>query len=160
VWAKIQYESALALFSGDPRILTRLAEVNRQLVPPDKRIVVSISRQRMYLYLDGQLVKTWICSTGEPGRDTKPGHYKIQSKMPLAYASVWNLDMPYWLGIYYAGASENGIHGPPVQRSTGQKMWEGLLGYRVSYGCIILSEENAKALYEWASYFTPVDVVR
>ena len=158
--ARLEYEDLLRQNPGALEIEVRLAEIGPLLVAPQKRIVVSISKQQMYVYTNDRLLYTWVCSTGEPGRDTKPGHYKVQTKMPLAYSGPYDLDMPYWLGIYYAGSTENGIHGPPIQRANGQKMWAGLLGYRISFGCVILSDENVKTLYEWAPLGTPVDIVR
>jgi lipoprotein-anchoring transpeptidase ErfK/SrfK len=127
--------------------------------PPNlQRIVVDISEQQMYVYEGDNLLWKWVVSTGEPGRDTAVGQFKIQSKIEKAYASTWNLDMPYWLGIYWSGSIEDGIHALPINRATGLKLWEGLLGRRVSYGCIILSDENARTLYEWAKMGTPVIV--
>jgi lipoprotein-anchoring transpeptidase ErfK/SrfK/DNA-binding SARP family transcriptional activator len=126
--------------------------------PNPQRIVVDISEQQMYVYEGDKLLWQWVVSTGEPGRDTAVGQFKIQSKIEKAYASTWNLDMPYWLGIYWSGPIEDGIHALPINRSTGLKLWEGLLGKRVSYGCIILSDENARTLYEWAKMGTPVIV--
>jgi tetratricopeptide (TPR) repeat protein len=158
--ARLEYEDLLRQYPGALEIEVRLAEIGPLLVAPRKRIVVSISKQKMQIYTNDQLLHTWVCSTGEPGRDTKPGHYKIQTKMPLAYSGAYDLDMPYWLGIYYAGSTENGIHGPPIQRANGQKMWSGLLGYRISFGCVILSDENVKTLYDWAPLGTPVDIVQ
>jgi lipoprotein-anchoring transpeptidase ErfK/SrfK len=124
--------------------------------PRPQRIVVDISEQQMYVYEGDNLLWKWVVSTGEPGRDTAIGQFKIQSKIEKAYASTWDLDMPYWLGIYWSGPIEDGIHALPIQRATGRKLWEGLLGKRVSYGCIILSDENARTLYDWAKMGTPV----
>jgi lipoprotein-anchoring transpeptidase ErfK/SrfK len=75
----------------------------------------------------------------------------------MAYASTWSLQMPYWMGIYWAGSLENGIHGPPINRY-GQVMWEGYIGRPVSYGCIILSNTNVRTLYNWVEIGTPVIV--
>jgi len=118
--------------------------------------VVDISEQRMYVYEGDRLLWKWVVSTGEPGRDTAIGQFAIQSKIKMAYASTWNLDMPYWLGIYWSGPLENGIHALPIQRDSGYKLWDGYLGQRVSYGCIILSDENARTLFNWAKMGTPV----
>jgi hypothetical protein len=64
--------------------------------------------------------------------------------------------MPYWLGIYWSGPLENGIHALPIVRHTGYKLWDGFLGQRVSYGCVILSDKNAEMLFEWVRMGTPV----
>jgi lipoprotein-anchoring transpeptidase ErfK/SrfK len=86
------------------------------------------------------------------------GNYKVQNKIPNAYAYTWGLQMPHWLGIYWAGSLQNGIHALPIQ-SNGRRLWEGYLGQRVSFGCVILSTQNAQTLYRWASVGTPVDIV-
>jgi LysM repeat protein len=123
-----------------------------------KRIVIDLSAQRMYVYQNGQLLWNWVVSTGRPGQATVVGHYKVLNKIPNAYAYTWNLQMPYWLGIYWAGSLQNGIHALPIQ-ANGQRLWAGYLGQRVSFGCIILGTQNAKTLYNWARVGTPVDVV-
>ncbi len=123
-----------------------------------KRIVVDLSEQRMYVYQNGQLLWKWLVSTGRPGQATAVGHYRVLNKIPNAYAYTWSLQMPYWLGIYWAGSLQNGIHALPIQ-ANGQRLWAGYLGQRVSFGCIILGTENARTLYNWAAVGTPVDIV-
>jgi LysM repeat protein len=123
-----------------------------------KRIVIDLSDQRMYVYQNGQLLWNWVVSTGRPGQATLTGSFKVLNRIPNAYASTWGLQMPYWLGIYWAGSLQNGIHALPIQ-ANGQRLWEGYLGRPVSFGCIILSVENAATLYNWAPVSTPVDIV-
>ena len=122
------------------------------------RIVVDLSAQRMLVYQNGQLLWNWVVSTGRAGQSTSVGHFKVLNKIPNAWASTWSLKMPYWLGIYWAGSLQNGIHALPIM-SNGQTLWAGYLGAPVSFGCIILSTENARTLYNWAPVGTPVDVV-
>lgn len=160
--AKIAYEQALAVREDRSEAQAALAEVNFLLTPPTptpvpKRIEVYIGQQRMYVYEGERPIWDWVVSTGEPGRDTRTGHFEVLDKIPNAYAVRWDLQMPHWLGIYYAGASENGIHALPIL-SNGQRLWAGFLGRRVSYGCIILGVEEARLLYEWAEVGTPVDI--
>jgi tetratricopeptide (TPR) repeat protein len=159
--AQKAYEQALAVKNGEEAQVA-LAQVVLLLTPPTptpapKRIEVYIGQQRMYVYEGEHLIWDWIVSTGEPGRDTHTGHFEVLDKIPNAYASRWDLQMPYWLGIYYVGVSENGIHALPIL-SNGQRLWEGFLGQRVSYGCVILGTEEARLLYEWAEVGTPVDI--
>jgi lipoprotein-anchoring transpeptidase ErfK/SrfK len=124
---------------------------------PPKRIEIDISSQRFYAYLGDKLVYNFPTSTGLPGRDTAVGKYKVQSKIPMAYSSIWRLNMPYWLGIYNVGRIENGIHALPI-RPDGTVMWAGLLGQKASYGCVILSTQAARTIYQWAEIGTPVDI--
>ncbi len=126
-------------------------------VPFAKSIVVDISEQRTHVYEDGIPIQTFVVSTGVPGQDTMRGTFQIQNKIPVAYATTWDLEMPYWLGFYWAGSLQNGFHALPILPN-GVRLWEGLLGTPASYGCVILSEEAAQWLYEWAEVGTPVTV--
>ncbi len=122
-----------------------------------KAIVVDISDQRAYVYENGILRWTFVVSTGLPGSETWRGNFQIQNKIPNAYAATWDLQMPYWLGFYWAGSLQNGFHALPILHN-GVRLWEGLLGRPASYGCVILSESDARLLYEWAEVGTPVTV--
>jgi LysM repeat protein len=117
-----------------------------------KRIVVSISRQRMWAYQDGSLIWEWVVSTGIPSSPTAPGVFQVQSHDGTAYASSWDLWMPYFMGIYRPVPSSsfmNGFHGFP-NRGGATLLWTGDLGHPVTFGCILLDTENAALLYDWA----------
>jgi tetratricopeptide (TPR) repeat protein len=154
--ARTDLETALALQPGDEEARTHYDQVMYILFPP-KRIEIDISSQRFYAYQGDRLIYNFPTSTGLRGRDTAAGHFKVQSKIPMAYSSIWRLNMPYWLGIYYVGRIENGIHALPI-RPDGTVMWAGLLGQRASYGCVILSTQAAKIIYNWAEIGTPVHI--
>jgi tetratricopeptide (TPR) repeat protein len=154
--ARTDLETALALQPDDEEARTHYDEVMYILFPP-KRIEIDISSQRFYAYQGDTLIYNFPTSTGLPGRDTAVGHFKVQSKIPMAYSSIWQLNMPYWLGIYYVGRVENGIHALPI-RPDGSVMWAGLLGQKASYGCVILSTQAARTIYEWAEIGTQVDI--
>jgi tetratricopeptide (TPR) repeat protein len=154
--ARTDLEAALALSPDDTEAQEHYDQVMYILFPP-KHIEINITTQHLYAWLGDTLIYSFPVSTGLRGRDTATGHYEVLDKIPMAYSSVWNLQMPYWLGIYYVGNIENGIHALPI-RPDGSVMWGGLLGQRASYGCIILSTEAAQLLYEWAEIGTKVDI--
>jgi lipoprotein-anchoring transpeptidase ErfK/SrfK len=120
-----------------------------------KRIVINLSEQHLYAYQNGALVYSFVISSGKAGSRTRTGTFSILDKYPNAYASTWDLQMPYFMGIYWSGSLENGIHALPIL-SNGQTLWGGYLGTPASFGCIILSTENARTLYYWADIGTPV----
>ncbi|RIL09986.1 hypothetical protein DCC79_09395, partial [bacterium] len=122
----------------------------------DKRIEIDVSEQRMYVWQGETLVWNFVVSTGLPGYPTRRGTFEVQSRIPNAWSSAWQLWMPHWLGIYWAGGSENGIHALPIVN--GQRLWGGYLGSPISYGCVVLGTEDAEQLYEWADIGTPVTI--
>lgn len=121
-----------------------------------KYILVDISEQHMYVYEDNVLIYSFVVSTGM-NNATRVGTFAVQSKIPNAYGSTWDIWMPNWLGIYWAGGLENGIHALPIL-SNGATLWEGYLGRPVSYGCVVLGTYESKLLYDWAEIGTPVEI--
>lgn len=124
------------------------------------KLLVDISQQRCWLYSGSSVLFQWICSTGRPGSWTVPGTYRVQSKIPKAYGGNWNIWMPYWLGIYWAGNLENGIHGLPWNANGGAKLWQKKIGTPISFGCVVLDDKNAKRLYDMAYIGMPVVIQR
>lgn len=127
---------------------------------PGKRIVVSLSEQRTRVYEHGQLKWDWPSSTGIADSPTAPGVFQVQSHEPNAYAGNWDLWMPSFMGIYRPVPTSdfmNGFHGFPT-RGNAQLLWTGDLGRPVTYGCVLLSSENAALLYEWAEEGVVVEV--
>lgn len=121
-----------------------------------KYILVDISEQHMYVYDGDVLVYSFVASTGM-GNSTRVGTFAVQSKIPNAYGSTWNIWMPNWLGIYWSGGLENGIHALPIL-SNGATLWAGLLGRPISYGCVVLGTYESSLLYNWAEIGTPVEI--
>ena len=121
-----------------------------------KYILVDISEQHMYVYEGDALIYSFIASTGI-NSGTRTGTFAVQSKIPNAYGSTWDIWMPSWLGIYWSGGLENGIHALPILPN-GATLWEGYLGSPVSYGCVVLGTYEAQLLYDWAEIGTPVQI--
>lgn len=131
--------------------------VSGEPIPPGlKRIEVDVSEQRMRVYEGDRLIWDWPASTGLPGFPTRYGRFHVLDKIPLAYSRPWQLWMPNWLGIYWAGGSENGIHSLPI--INGQKLWAGYLGSRISYGCVVIGTEEGEMLFNWADVGTTVEI--
>jgi len=123
-----------------------------------KAIELDLSVQRMFVWEDGRLVNSWLISTGREDKPTKQGNFKILDKMRWAYGSgggdTWA--MPYWMGFYWAGGTENGLHGLPL--INGRKEGAGSLGHPVSHGCVRSGDDNQVWLYDWAEIGMPVIV--
>jgi lipoprotein-anchoring transpeptidase ErfK/SrfK len=88
--------------------------------------------------------------------------FQVQTHEPRAYAENWNLWMPNFMGIYRPVPTlgfMNGFHGFPT-RNGATLLWTGDLGHPVTYGCILLSSDNAATLYDWAEAGVVVEVRR
>ena len=142
------FERVLELLPDHQAAKTQLAEVMDILIPP-RRIEVDLSDKITVVYENHQPIYRFLVCTGRPSAPTLPGRYQVLDKLPMAYASKWDLDMPWWLGIYWAGGSENGFHALPIL-SNGRILWRGALGTGCSFGCIVLDTDDAITLYNWA----------
>ena len=150
----------------DPEALSTGAELTipskDQLLPlpvvANKRILISLGQQRLTVFQDGNQIRQFVISTGIDRSPTQPGVFQVQTHDPNAYASVWDLYMPNFLGIYEAWPGfMNGIHGLPTL-SNGQRLWANILGSPASYGCIILRLDDAEWLYNWAENGVVVEI--
>ena len=160
VWdeARDAFQASLDLLPEFEEAKTRLAQVMDILIPP-KRIELDLSDKLVTVYENHQPIHVFLSCTGRATAPTLPGRYQVLDKLPMAYASKWDLKMPWWLGIYWAGGSENGFHALPIL-SNGQVLWSGSLGTPCSFGCVVLDTPNAKFLYDWADIGTVVLIHR
>jgi len=126
---------------------------------PHKRIEIDLPEQRLRAYEDDELVYDFTCSSGMTSTPTLAGQFQVLFKEREAYAQRWNLEMPYFMAIYYYEGQDfaNGIHELPI-RADGQRLWASVLGWPASYGCIILDVGDAEKLYDWAPVGTLVRI--
>lgn len=122
----------------------------------NKYILIDISEQHMYVYEGDALVFSFVSSTGM-NNATRVGSFSVLNKIPNAYGATWNIWMPNWLGIYWSGSLQNGIHALPILPNGGQ-LWAGYLGIPISYGCVVLGAYESQLLYNWAEIGTPVEI--
>lgn len=118
-----------------------------------KYIEIDISQQKLYLFQDGKMQKSYQISTGKE-YPTPTGQFKILNKAPLAYSEIYEVWMPYWLGFAYSselGASF-GIHELPyslVENKIIRRLRE-FIGSPSTGGCIALAPGDAQEVYEFA----------
>jgi lipoprotein-anchoring transpeptidase ErfK/SrfK len=122
----------------------------------NKYILVDISEQQMYVYEGDTVLYSFVASTGM-NNATRVGSFSVLDKIPTAYGATWDLWMPNWLGIYWSGSLENGIHALPIL-SNGTQLWAGYLGTPISFGCVVLGVNESQLLYDWVDVGTPVDI--
>lgn len=116
-----------------------------------KKIIADLNVMKIYLYTGETLEKEIdIKSRGRSTTfwETPPGAYKIESKEENHFSSIGHVWMPYsmqFFGNYF-------IHGWPYYED-GTPVGEGYSG-----GCIRLTTEDAKVVYEFANKKTPLYV--
>jgi lipoprotein-anchoring transpeptidase ErfK/SrfK len=97
---------------------------------------IQLSRQTMSVAVDGADLATWPVSTARRGYRTPVGSYKPYSLERMHYSKLYDYTpMPY--SIFFRGGYA--IHGTSEIRN---------LGRPVSHGCVRLSPDNARSLFE------------
>ncbi|MDY6794444.1 MAG: L,D-transpeptidase, partial [Actinomycetota bacterium] len=114
-----------------------------------KRMVCSLSDQRLYFFEGDQLVNVMRCSTGV--NDSTPiGEYSILNHHPT-HGVIWGEICDWWMGF----TSSHGVHSWP--RGAGSD-YEERLGKPASPGCITLHPLEAYWPYNWAPNGTPLNI--
>ena len=121
-----------------------------------KRIIVDRTRQKLYAYEGDVLFMKESISTGVEMTPTPRGVFTIYKKTPSRYMQgpikgmteqYYDLPgVPWNLYFSHEGAVIHGAY------------WHDKFGQRWSHGCVNLSLESAKKLYEWADVGTKVTV--
>jgi hypothetical protein len=122
-----------------------------------KEIVISVSRQYMWVYENGEVILETYVSTGVgdiPETITPPGHYSIHTKYDvqdmegiLGGEYYFVDDVPY---VMYFDNLGNALHGT---------YWHNNFGAPMSHGCVNLPMDVAAFMYEWAPIGTAVSVI-
>lgn len=155
IFQRVSEENNSVILASDGQQLIYSAGGNF-FIPTDdvKRIEVDISQQRLAAYEHGILQNTFLISSGL-NNATPLGKHSILAKIPLVhYAwfygqdSAYNYDLgwvPYNLRFY----PHIYIHYAP---------WHNNFGHQMSHGCVNVSLEDMKWLYEWAQEGIEVEV--
>ena len=121
-----------------------------------KEIHVFIERQILLAFENGEEIYNFDIVTGRDGKETTAGRYHIFRKHEKYTSKTYGSEMPYTMFFTEDG---KGIHG--TQLATLRSYVHSFLDDSVgSQGCVGLTDDNAKALYDWAPVGTPVVVMR
>jgi ankyrin repeat protein len=100
--------------------------------PQPRKVVVSLSSQRVTLYENGVATYSTPCSTGKSGYRTPPGEYVISDKHRHHNSTIYGSSMPFFQRFSFGAFGLHQGHLP---------------GYPASHGCIRLTYEGAQTLF-------------
>jgi lipoprotein-anchoring transpeptidase ErfK/SrfK len=144
-----------------------------QMTPDNASVLVSLSKQRAYVYAGGQLAIDTPISSGKKAGFTPTGNFTIIQKDPNHRSNIYGNFVDSRGRVVHSGVSSridsapSGTHfqGAPMfyfMRLTneGVGMHIGILpGYPASHGCIRMPAEIAPQIYARVKLGTPVQVV-
>ena len=120
-----------------------------------KEIQVFIERQVLFAFENGKEIYSFDIVTGRDGKETTAGRYQIFRKHEKYTSKTYGSEMPYTMFFTEDGKA---IHG--TQMATLRSYLHAYLNESVgSQGCIGLTDDNAKALFDWAPIGTTVVVI-
>jgi lipoprotein-anchoring transpeptidase ErfK/SrfK len=111
----------------------------------EHKVIVDISAQRAFVFIDGQLAFETPVSSASKGRHTPRGTFKVTEKIRSGKRStIYKSLMPYWMRL---DQSAIGMH-------TGQ-----LPGYPASHGCVRMPDESARFIFDLLPKGATVQIV-
>ena len=120
-----------------------------------KEIQVFIERQVLVALENGEEIYSFDIVTGRDKKETTVGTYKIFRKHEKYTSKTYGSEMPYTMFFTKDGKA---IHGTTM--ATLRSYLHSYLTESVgSQGCVGLTDDNAKALFDWAPVGTPVIVI-
>lgn len=122
----------LILFDGDQ---------DTTLLPTEERwIDVDLSEQTLIAFEGTRPVRHFVISSGLPGTPTVTGTFRVRAKVRTQTMSGDGYSLPNveWVQYFY---EDYALHG---------SYWHNNFGNPMSRGCINMTNEDAKWLFEWA----------
>ena len=119
-----------------------------------KEIHVHVVSQTLVALDNSKEIYNFDIVTGQPGKETTLGRYAVSRKHEQYTSKAYGSEMPYTMFFTSDGKA---IHGTSV--ATLRSYIHSYVSESVgSKGCVGLTDDHAKALFEWAPVGTPVIV--
>ncbi len=140
---------------GRPDLAVAINAVPKGPTQGIKTIFVDLSEQRLWTFDRGNIVKTYLISSGVYNHPTPVGEFSVSLKREKTRMSwFYGTDNPDnydlkdvpWVLTFKAPFNIHGAY------------WHNNFGHRMSHGCINMSVASSKEVYEWADLGTPVIV--
>jgi L,D-transpeptidase catalytic domain/Sporulation and spore germination/Putative peptidoglycan binding domain len=131
----------------DARVTAALLRATRPqpvLRRPGRRVEILLARQVALEIVDDRVERVFHISSGTGGR-TPSGAFRVYRKERMSWSVPFSTWMP-WASYFTGGIA---LHAYP-----------SVPAYPASHGCVRMMARDAPLLYAFATYGTPVDVVR
>lgn len=120
-----------------------------------KEIRVYIEDQILVALENGDELYNFDIVTGQDGKETTAGSYEVLRKHEKYTSKTYGSEMPYTMFFTVDGKAVHGTHVATLRSYLHSYLSESV----GSQGCVGLTDDNAKALFDWARVGTPVIVI-
>ena len=129
--------------------------------PKISKIVVNLTRRKLFAYAGAVLVYEFDCVIGRAGHETQPGSFQVLRHERMHHSHAYgNTPMPYSMFFSLDGKA---IHGTPaalLRSYAGSLGLGGLIPAVGSHGCVGLSEDDAKKIFDSTPDHTLVQILK
>lgn len=159
-WAKVKVPGGKTGWCCRPYLQSGVvdAAANHTLAQEDYPLSIKVSlddQKVMVLDAKGLAIKTFTCSSGEDGSETPTGTFSVSNRGISFYNSNLGEGAYYWTSFY----GDYLFHSIPFNQDYEIKQNEAeKLGTPASHGCIRLSMDDAKWIYDHIKDGTKVTV--
>lgn len=140
------------------KFATQFEVLQPGILVPQKKIVVSLARQTLALVEGEKIIALYPTLTGAKGMGTPPGNYRVLSKYrsvtmegeigtPLEYRVE---NVPWVLFFIDRAYAIHGNYWKPITYFGKDPSYTG------SHGCVGLTPEDAKKVFDWAEVGTEI----
>lgn len=147
------FKEILSVFVGFFLIVASTALAEETVKKQEIRVF--IEQQVLVALENDEEIYSFDIVTGRDGKETTAGTYRVFRKHEKYTSKTYGSEMPYTMFFTEDGKA---IHG--TQMATLRSYLHSYLSDSVgSQGCVGLTDDNAKALFDWARVGTPVVVI-
>ena len=121
----------------------------------NKKIVVIIDSQILLAMEGSKIVYEYDVVTGRPKKETHPGDYRISRKYEDYTSKTYGSPMPYTMFFSKDGKAIHGTEWATIRSYLHAYITESV----GSQGCVGLTKEDAKTIFDWAPIGTLIEVM-
>jgi lipoprotein-anchoring transpeptidase ErfK/SrfK len=126
-------------YMGAPLLLSEKDGETRLIAADEKWIDVDLSEQKVTAFEGSRAVRTFTISSGLPRTPTVTGTFRIRAKVRSQTMSGPGYSLPNveWVQYFFSDYAFHGAY------------WHNNFGNPMSRGCINMTNEDAKWLFDW-----------
>jgi lipoprotein-anchoring transpeptidase ErfK/SrfK len=120
-----------------------------------KAILVNVNEQVLYAVDDYKIAYEFDVVTGRPGKETTAGKFTVFKKIEDYTSKKYKVEMPYTMFFSKDGKAVHGTKWATLRSYLHVYITESV----GSMGCVGLTEDDARTLFEWAPVGTSVVII-
>ena len=135
--------------------LMTIAFASSAIAKSSKVILVNVDQQVLYALDNYKIVYEFDVITGQPGKETHAGRFSVFKKIEDYTSKKYKAPMPYTMFFSKDGKAIHGTKWATIRSYLHVYVTESV----GSMGCVGLTEDDARTLFEWAPMGTTIVII-